>query len=211
MDSIERCGVRIEIQALMLSKFNLIFKLTNDETYKKLEEDLRKKVKEKFWNGNFLADGLDDFTIRPNLFIAAYIYPNLLSKDEWKKCFENVLPKLWLEWGGLSTIDKSSDYFCDTYSGEIPKSYHNGDSWFWVNNLVALVLFKIDEKKFKKYIDKILSASTYEILWKGFIGCHTEITSAKELMSEGCLDQTWSSAMYVELVDEVFTINEVDQ
>ncbi len=138
------------------------------------------------------------------MFIAAYVYPALLTNKEWEVCFNNILPKLWLEWGGLSTIDVSSPYFCDGYSGENPKSYHNGDSWFWINNLAAMVLYRINKRKFKRYIDKIVKASTQEILWGGMIGHHAELSSAKELRSEGCLSQAWSSAMYVELINELY-------
>jgi len=133
--------------------------------------------------------------------LAAYIYPELLSKEEWTVCFRNALAVLWNDWGGLATIDKNSPLYCNEYSGEEPKSYHNGDSWFWLNNLAALVMFKINEKAFKSYITKILKASVNEILWSGAIGHHAELSSSKELKSEGCLAQAWSAAMFVELVD----------
>ena len=89
------------------------------------------------------------------------------------------------------------------YTGENNKSYHRGDSWFWINNLAALVLYKLDKNKFKKYIDKILKASTEEILWKGAISHHAELSSASKLKSQASLMQAWSSAMYVELIREM--------
>ena len=152
----------------------------------------------------FNADGLDDWTIRPNVFIAAYIYPELLSKNEWKKCFNAVIPKLWLSWGGLSTIDKNHPFFCENYSGEIPKSYHRGDSWFWINNLAAIVMARVDKNEFKRYIDMIIDASAKDIMYKGFIGHHSELSSASKQKAEGCLCQAWSSAMFVELVHELY-------
>ena len=63
---------------------------------------------------------------------------------------------------------------------------------------------RINKNKFKKNIQKIIDASTEEILWKGCIGCHAELSSAKELRSEGAFNQAWSNAMYIELIDEVF-------
>ncbi|MBR9705796.1 hypothetical protein GOV14_02055 [Candidatus Pacearchaeota archaeon] len=203
MDSIDRAGVNIEMQALQLSMYKLIFGITRNPLYKEMENELKSKVKEEFWNGKYLKDNLSEPTIRPNVFIAAYVYPDLLTVKEWESCFENVLPKLWLKWGGLATIDKSSPDFNESYSGENPKSYHNGDSWFWINNLAAVVLLRVNKKKFKKYIDKIVKASTTDILWSGMIGHHSELSSAKELRSEGCLCQAWSSALYIELMDEL--------
>lgn len=203
MDSIERAGANIEIQALRLNMYKIMYLLTKDRLYIGMEVELKSKVRDKFWNGKYLIDGIGYSLIRPNVFIAAYIYPELLTKKEWETCFKNILPKLWLDWGGLSTIDKTSPDFYDTHSGEDPKSYHNGDSWFWINNLAAIVLYRINKRKFKKYIDKIVKASTQDILWKGMIGQHAELSSAKKLKSEGCLSQAWSSAMYIELINEL--------
>ena len=199
-----RSGPRIEIQALRLQMYHLMHELNLDHRHKSLENIMKLKVREKFWNRQILADGLGDFTIRPNIFIAAYAYPELLLKEEWEKCFENALKSLWLDWGGLSTIDKNNPLFTTESTGEDIRSYHRGDSWFWVNNLAAITLNRINKDKFKESISKILEASTHEILWKGCIGCHSELSSAKELRSEGCCNQAWSNAMYLELIDEVF-------
>ncbi|MFH2027523.1 MAG: amylo-alpha-1,6-glucosidase [Nanoarchaeota archaeon] len=183
MDTIDRSGARIEVQAL----------------YQKDKDLIRKK----FWDGSYLKDGSEDETIRPNLFIAAYICPELLSKEEWNTCFQNVLPKLWLDWGGLSTIDKTDQLFQNNHTGQDTKSYHDGDSWFYLNNMAALVMNRINKRLFSTYIKKILSASKEEILWKGAVGCHAELSSADKLSSEGCLSQAWSAAMFIELVDEL--------
>lgn len=199
-----RAGARIEIQALRLSMYKFAYELSGKEKFRDFENKLKEKVREKFWNGKELADGLDDWTMRPNIFIAAYIYPELLSKDEWKTCFKSALPKLWLKWGGLSTIDKDNPLYCDNYSGEMDKSYHRGDSWFWINNLAAIVMARVDKKGFKRYIDKILDASGKDILYKGLIGHHSELSSASKQKAEACLCQAWSSAMFVELVHEIY-------
>ncbi|MBI3027880.1 hypothetical protein HYY70_07260 [Candidatus Woesearchaeota archaeon] len=201
----KREGARIEIQALRLNMYKLMFELTQNQKYKIIENTSKNKVKEEFWNGKLLADGLGDFTIRPNIFIAAYIYPDLLGRNEWESCFENALQSIWLEWGGLSTIDKNNKLFTDAHTGEDTRSYHRGDSWFWINNLAALTLSRINNRRFKKQIQKIIDASTEEILWKGCIGCHSELSSAKELSSKGCFNQAWSNAIYIELIDEIFS------
>ncbi len=198
-----RKGARIEIQALRLNMYNLMFELTQNHKYKVLENVLRAKVREAFWNGKILADGLNDYTIRPNVFIAAYAYPELLSQKEWETCFENTLKALWLDWGGLSTIDKSNPFYTDSSTGENNKSYHRGDSWFWINNMAALALNRINKNKFNNKIKKILDASTEEILWKGCIGCHAELSDARELSSRGCWNQAWSCAMFMEMVEEI--------
>ena len=174
------------------------------KTYSDLENKTKEKVRRVFWNGQFLKDGSDDSTIRPNIFIAYYIYPELLEEWEWKLCFENSLKALWLEWGGISSIDKKHPLFCNTHTGEDPKSYHRGDSWYWINNLAAICMFRLDKNFFAKQIHAIIDRSTDEILNNGVIGFHAELSSAKEPKSQGCPAQLWSSAMFVELMNEIF-------
>ncbi len=206
MDSISREGARIEVQALYLVMCDTLYKLTGDKFYLQMEVALKKHILSKFWNGKILSDGVDDNTIRPNIFIAAYIFQDLLQNNDWETCIDNSLSWLWLPYGGLSTIDTRSQSFKPFHTGEIPDSYHNGDSWFWINNIAALVMFRINKEKYKDKISKIIEASTNEILWKGALGHHAELTSARELRAEGCLAQAWSAAMFVELISEVFDV-----
>ncbi len=196
-DKDTREGARIEIQALVLVLARVLGE-------KEFEKDLVQRVRETFWDGRLLYDGLNDPTIRPNVFIAAYAYPELLSRAEWEKCFDTVLPRLWLPWGGLSSIDTSHELFTDHYTGQDNVSYHRGDSWFWLNNLAALVLYRSNAAKYKKYIEQIIEASSHEILELGAVGHHAELSSARALSSHGCISQAWSSAMFIELCNELF-------
>ncbi|MBW2991816.1 hypothetical protein KY345_01180, partial [Candidatus Woesearchaeota archaeon] len=161
-------------------------------------------VYKNFWNMKYLDDGKDDFTVRPNIFLAAYAYPDILRKEKWLQCFKYIIPELWLDWGGFSTIEKGHKLFTPEYTGEDNKSYHRGDSWFWINNYAAIALNRLGDSKLKPKIDKIIEASCEEILWKGIIGCHGELSSAKELRSEGCWSQLWSNASFIELVNEIY-------
>lgn len=206
-----REGIRIELQALRLCMYKLmklLCKTLNDHIGHNmavhLERDLLAKVRERFWNGRYLKDGVNDDTIRPNVFIAYYVYPELLSKPQWLRCFKTILPKLWNSWGGLSTIDRESPLFCYHHTGQNNQSYHRGDSWYWINNLAALCLARVHKRKFKGYIDRIVKAGTEEILFSGAIGHHAELSSAANRESKGSLMQAWSAAMYVEMVEEVF-------
>ncbi|MBU0535572.1 MAG: hypothetical protein KKE20_01300, partial [Nanoarchaeota archaeon] len=200
-----REGYRIEIQALRLNIYKLMklmCKVTSDKIgesiAEKLEKDLLERVRKDFWNGNYLDDGLNDSTIRPNIFIAYYVYPELLTNSQWIKCFKTALPHLWNTWGGLSTIDKENRLYCDRHTGEKNQSYHRGDSWYWINNLAALCMTRLSKLRFSSEISKIADASTKEMLWSGAIGHHAEISSSAEMQSKGCLMQAWSAAMYVE-------------
>lgn len=199
-----REGARIEIQALTVCMYGMAYRLTHNEKFLQLKRFLIEKVRQRFWDGGYLKDGSDDPTIRPNAFIAAYLCPTILTMDEWATCFEMILPRLWCEWGGLSSIDRKHPLYTERSTGEDTKSYHRGDSWYFLNNMAALVLHRIDRKRFLKYIGDIAEASTEDILWKGMIGHHSEISSAAEQKAEGCGAQAWSAALYLEMIDELF-------
>ncbi|MGM5482744.1 MAG: amylo-alpha-1,6-glucosidase [Nanobdellota archaeon] len=201
-----REGFRIEIQTLRLNMYKFmqyLCELTQNrdklKRYVELEEVTRKKVKEMFFNG-YLYDGKDDATIRPNIFLAAYIYPSLLKRREWQKCFDKVLPSLWLEWGGLSTIDKEDSLFSPVYTGENNVSYHRGDSWFFINNFAAICLLKVNKRRYKKYINSIFRASRKDIFSKGIVGHCSELSSAREQKAQGSLVQAWSASSFIELI-----------
>jgi glycogen debranching enzyme len=199
----DRQGFCIELQAMLLQMYRTMSELTGNPRYQEAEELLRQKTREKFWDGTTLKDRLDDDTIRPNVFIAAYFYPELLTKEEWTRCFKNALQRLWLGWGGISTIDTGHRLFQDHYTGADNRSYHRGDSWYYLNNLAALVMQRTEPAVFAEYIKRILNASTEEILWRGASGHHAEVSSARMQGSEGCICQAWSCAMYLELLEEL--------
>lgn len=203
MDSIERSGQRIEIQAGRLKIYNALYKLTQNDQYKILEEELKNKVLSKFYEGGILVDSPSDKTIRPNGFITAYLYPELLTCEQWEECFDKLLEKLYLKWGGISTVDTTCGAFVGNDSGENSASYHNGNSWYWLNNLVALVLYKNNAHKYSEYINAIMEANTRDILYEGIAGHHSEISSADHCTSSGCNAQLWSAAMYLEVFDEM--------
>jgi glycogen debranching enzyme len=199
-----RDGACIEIQALHLNMLHLAHRLSGDASYEKREKVMRSDVLASFWDGRLLADRAEDFTLRPNIFIAYYVYPDLLSRSEWEAVFKNSLDALWLGWGGLSTIDIKHPLFTADYSGIGNKSYHRGDSWFWLNNLAAICLLRNNAIDFEEKIRKIMEAGSDEILWHGAVGHHAELGSASHLSAKGCFAQAWSAAMFIELVMEAY-------
>ena len=206
-----RSGARVEIQALYLSALSLKIHLRNlagdSSSVSKFRHILAKKktlIKKQLMKQSILHDGLCDGVLdtarRPNVFLAYYAYPSFLTKSEWTQTFDYVLGDCWLDWGGLSSIGKSHYLFRDSYSGMSNESYHRGDSWFFVNNIAGIVLFDLDSKKYLAKIKKIRSASIHDILYSGFIGYSSEISSARVLESCGCLNQAWSSATLLEFL-----------
>jgi len=195
-----REGCRIEIQALVLASCRLYGQLHG--TMHPLEKPLMDATRKAFLHNGTIFDGKGDGTLRPNFLIAAYVCPELFSKKEWIGAIEKALPRLWLTWGGLASIDRKNPLFCENYTGEDNRSYHRGDSWFWLNNISALVMQKLDAKGFERQINRIVKASTHEMLHLGASGFSAEVSSASQLRSEGCVAQLWSIATLLELLEE---------
>jgi hypothetical protein len=202
-----REGARIEIQALRIIIYGLMEKLSSNELdksfYRNLAYQLCQKVRADFYKNGVLADGFGDFTVRPNCFIAYHVFPGMLQKEEWEKVFDSAIEHLWCDFGGFSTISFDSRLYCPEYTGEDNKSYHRGDSWFYLNHLAAISMLRLDREKYKQQITKILEASAKEILFLGAISFNAELTSANRLKSEGCMAQAWSSATFIELCHEL--------
>ena len=210
-----RRGACIEVQALFLVMLNLHNNLAgltkSKQLFKSLEKEYEEKVKKEFFNGEKIYDSIVEQgaeyvpvdAIRPNVFLAHYIYPELLTKKEWKSVFDITLRALWLDWGGLTTINYTSPLFRPEYTGMDDASYHNGDSWYYINNYAALAMHRLDKEHYAKQISRITHASKEEMLFSGLIGCCAEVSSAKQMKSEGCLSQAWSAASLIELLHEM--------
>lgn len=204
-----REGFCIEIQALIINLLEFLSEISENKKYLDYAEDLKSKVLEKFFINNNLFDYLDvDFRpvnlIRPNLFIANYIYPSLLNNEQWETIFDKTLNCLWLEWGGLSSLDINSTRFVAEYTGENNMSYHRGDSWFFLNFLSAICLYKCNKIKYEKFIENIINSGINECYNNGVYGAIAEVSSAKTLTGYGCLSQAWSNAMFIELLGIIY-------
>jgi len=204
-----REGFCIEIQALSIKLFEMLYELSGQERYKINAEELKENTVKSFYKNGKLFDLInpdlsENKEIRPNFFIAYYVCPNLLPKIIWTKIFNENIPKLWLSWGGISSIGINSSQFINEYTGENNKSYHRGDSWYFLNAITAICLIKQNKTKYKIYIEKIINACNNECLNNGVYGAVAEVSSAKRLTGYGCLSQAWSNAMFIELLNEYY-------
>ena len=205
-----RTGYCIEIQALTLSMIKTLRLLSVLSTkplvsrHLVVEKKLILNVRKRFLKDGRIADRVTDYDVdfvqRPNIFIARYVYSHLFSDKEWKIAFDKALDKLWLDWGGLTSIDKFNHDFIDMHAGSNNKSYHRGDSWYFLNNIVATQLYFVDKTYFAEKIDSILKASLKDLFFSGMIGGCSELSSAREQTGEGCLNQSWSSSTLLELI-----------
>ncbi|RME30700.1 hypothetical protein D6789_04895, partial [Candidatus Woesearchaeota archaeon] len=161
----DRAGACIEIQAQTLRALKLAqfleqkTRLFPSSEWRKREKALHERVRGVFFRGGVLADRAGDPTQRPNVFLAYSAYPQLLSREEWRGVFDAALPSLFLEWGGLASIATTHPLFTTHYTGMNNKSYHRGDSWFWVNCLAAQSLHRIAPEHYHETIARLMDAA----------------------------------------------------
>ena len=178
MDTLEK-NESLEIYALYLKAIRKLAKI--ERTYKEKADFYLKLLKQKI---------KEEYDV--NLILVYFLLPEIFSKKEWLRIFDSFLVDCYLSWGGVATQKINSDKFISQHTGENPLSYHSGDSWYYLNNLLALVLKDLNEKKYKFTIQKIIEASLIDLLKDGVLGFSSELSSAKERKSEGSLIQTWS-------------------
>ncbi|MFA6437592.1 MAG: amylo-alpha-1,6-glucosidase [Candidatus Paceibacterota bacterium] len=197
----DREGACIEVQVLMLQMYLLAHKITNQEKYLLLEKKLLQRVREKFWTGEYLKDNTQKDIIRPNIFLAYYVYPKILNTKQWIRCFNYYIERLWLNWGGLASIDKHHSLFNPNHTGEFTASYHRGDSWFWINNIAAICMQNLNQDVFSDKIKKIAKASIKDFLWHRALGHSSELSSASDFQPNGSVSQAWSVSTYIDLLN----------
>ncbi|NQZ85009.1 MAG: hypothetical protein HRU03_04795 [Nanoarchaeales archaeon] len=210
MDTI-KINFPLDVQVQLLGFLSSLEKLSRvlnqkseEHNYLVLENFFKQNLKNKYYKNGFLYDDIEKTRITSNVFLMYYFYDKLFDNVEWEAIFDNTLERLQTTWGGISSLDNKNKDFVDTYSGQNDKSYHNGDSWYWINNLTAIVLHKLNPRKYKDIIDKIIESSTKDILELGTIGYSSEISQAKSQNAQGNLAQLWSSAYYIELIDLIY-------
>ena len=204
-----RAGYRIEIQALYLALFDChayLCTLTKTAVLARRSaaaQQVIDAVHTRLVSGRQLLDGLHmdgtpDTAVRPNFFIAWYVAPKLFSDDEWRRFIADALPKLWLGWGGLSSIATDHPLFRPLYTGEAIASYHRGDSWYFVNNIAAIAMQSLGMEQ--ERVRAIIEASTRDLLWSGYCGHASEISSAQRQEACGTHSQAWSASTLLELL-----------
>lgn len=203
MDTIGRQGFRLEVQTGYSLLLELLFELTGHERYHRERLLMLGRIRQHFWHRDYLWDGLDDSSKRPNVFLAYLLQPDLLKANQWQSCFDVILKGTLLDWGGLSSIDTLHPAYHAYSTGQDNQSYHNGDSWFFVNNMAGIALHRFNQRHFAKVITGLLESSTNETLFCHMIGAPGEISSAAELDSWGCGIQGFSGGTYLAFLKEL--------
>lgn len=177
------------------------------EEYLDFEQYFKEHIKKVYLKKNHLYDEPESEIVTGDVFLAYYNYPDLCKREEWVSIFKTTLKHTYLTWGGISSLSKYDSRFKDTYSGSDDVSYHQGDSWYFMNSLAALVLNHCDADEFKDEINTIIQTTTKQLLFQGTLGHIAEVSSANTSQSRGCSVQLWSLALYLELLIHFYKLN----
>ena len=191
LKSVNRQGILIENQAYYGKILDILFLLTNDDVYEFKKSRLIRAVRAKL-DGAYVLDREGFLEIRPNYFIASFLAPELFTRDEWMKAFDVSLKnnKLWLDWGGFVTLGKSDpNYNAEKDSG----------SWFFINNMAGLSVYRMDNGKYADKVQKILDASAKNILWQKYSGrpCEVMLTENRQIKVQGLYGISLATFIYL--------------
>ena len=191
LKSAPRTGILVENQAYHAKILDVLCLLTEDDMYDFKKKRLMRSVRDKL-DGAYVLDREGSLEIRPNNFIAAFFAPELFMSEDWQKTFDASLKstELWLNWGGLTTLGQSDANF----NPEI-----DGESWFFVNNIAAIVLHRLDGAKHAETIKAILRASVENALWQEHTGrpCEVVFTADRQIKVQGLYGLSLATYIYL--------------
>jgi hypothetical protein len=197
MDTISRERA-IEIDCLFLATLRKLKQVSSNLKLTDLADYFQRKIKTEIISGTYPIDELN----RPNVFLAYLIYPSLVSTKIWRQLFDQVIQKNFTSWGGFSSLNQDAPNYQAVHTGEDSKSYHQGDSWFWLNNIAALALHQFDYQTYDEIIRKIIQASIKDLFTYG-LGWSSELSSSSNFQPAGSPIQLWSIATLLRLLHQV--------
>ena len=201
-----RRGKRVEIQAGLLTILTVLDDLSDEDyhrRYVKTKQHIQRCLVDDGVLHDGHVDGHVDRTRRPNVFLAYYLHDDMVKDAVWRRTFDRVIDGCWLKWGGFSSIAQDHRLFHGQHTGVDNRSYHRGDSWYYVNNIAALALHDLNASQYLRYIEKIRSASLNDYRSELAVGACSEISDAETQRSAGCVSQAWSYATLLELLEAV--------
>lgn len=191
MQSADRGGALIESQAYYAKILGVLSLLTDDDMYEFKKKRLTRAIRDKL-DGAYVLDKEDSMEVRPNNFIAAFLAPELFKKDDWRKTFDVALKKseLWMSWGGLTTLGQSDT----NYNPEC-----DGESWFFINNIAAVVLYRLDKEKYADKVQAILKSSAENASWQEHSGrpCEVTLTADRQIKVQGLYGLSLATFIYL--------------
>lgn len=204
-----RIGYAVEINALWYNAICFMLELAKqagDNTFinewQHLPELIKKSFNDTFWDDNhkYLADYVDgdfkDFSVRPNMIIAAAMTYTPLSDEMKKGIIDRVQSELLTPRGLRSLAPKNPAYVavCQGNSASRAMAYHQGSAWPWLLQFFTEAYLSLYEKSGLHFIKKLYEDFEPEMHEHG-IGTISELYDGNPPhQARGAISKAWSVA-----------------
>lgn len=152
--------------------------------------------KEKGYLADFVENGIQDWSIRPNQILAVSLPYSPVSEKVGQLVVEAVKSCL-LTPRGLRTLAPSDPRYRSIYQGpqqERDRAYHQGTVWVWLLGHFAQSYLRIYGKDGKPFIERLYQ-NFEATLWEAGLGSISEIYDADPPYApKGAFSQAWSVA-----------------
>ncbi len=209
---VQRGGMPVEVNALWYNALSLSLELAeaeNDQAFinewKDLPSLVAKSFVELFWSENrqYLADCIDgdekDWSIRPNMLIAAALEFSPLDREKQKAILSTVKRELLTPRGlrTLSPRDKHYQGICQGNNQERELTIHQGTVWPWFISFFVESYLRIHKRGGLPFVKKIIEGFEDEMT-EHCIGTISEMYNGNPPHhGKGAISQAWSVAALI--------------
>lgn len=209
---VQRGGMPVEVNALWYNAVSLALELAEAEDdqefineWKDLPALVANSFVELFWSENrqYLADCIDgdakDWSIRPNMLIAAALEFSPLDREKQKAILSTVKRELLTPRGlrTLSPRDQNYQGICQGNNQERELTIHQGTVWPWFISFFVESYLKIHKHGGLPFVKKIIEGFEEEMT-EHCIGTISEMYNGNPPhRAKGAISQAWSVAALI--------------
>lgn len=207
-----RTGMPVEVNALWFNAVCFALELANasgDEHFVNEWKDWPEKIAQSFINEfwseerGYLADwvhyGKKDFTVRPNMVIAAALKYSPLDR-EMQKSILSVVKKQLLTPRGLRSLTPESPFYEGVCEGSVSareKAVYQGTAWPWLIQFFVEGYLKIHKTGGMPFVKKIIEGFEDDMS-EHCIGTIAEMYNGNPPHNaKGAISQAWSNAALI--------------
>lgn len=210
----QRKGYAVEINALWYNAICFSLELAEKagdkkfvDSWKNYPDQIKGSFVATFWSDekSYLADYVNgtqkDWSVRPNMIIAAALDYSPLT-EEMKKAVIDVVTSELLTPRGLRTLSPKNIDYKGSYEGDHEsrdKAYHQGTVWPWLLEPYSTAYLKLHKNSGVSHIKNILYGFEEEMMNHG-IGSISEIYNGDPPhQAKGAISQAWSVAALLQM------------
>ncbi len=209
---VQRAGMPVEVNALWYNALRLALELAEAENdsefiseWAELPVLVAKSFLDLFWSEQkqYLADSVDgklkDWSVRPNMLLAAALEFSPLNKEKQKAIVSMVKQEL-LTSRGIRTLSPADNRYKGNCEGNIQErefTIHQGTAWPWLISFFVEAYLKIHRRGGMPFVRRIIEGFEVEMT-EHCIGTISEMYDGNPPhKSRGAISQAWSVAALI--------------